>query len=97
MKRTEWVIAAIVAGAAACVGGTWCSQPTRPPDRRVPTLVSRTNDAGDPAFVDFENHVPCAIDDRPRRVPRVKFSLVLYHDRESKDPRRTSCPGSGWG
>ena len=89
MKRTGWVIVAIVAAAsAAFVVGVWVLSANAPAGPTVfPPWYPAANDAGDPAFVDFENHVPCEIDDSPvESCQRVKFSLVLYRDPESKEP-----------
>ena len=89
MKRTGWVIVALV----ACVGGAlvvgvWVLAANAPAQQTTfPAWYPATNDAGDPAFVDFENHVPCAIDDPPaENCQRVKFGLVLYRDPESNEP-----------
>ena len=89
MKRTGWVIVAIVAAAsAAFVVSAWVLAANAPAGPTVfPPWYPTANDAGDPAFVDFENHVPCEIDDSPAEsCQRVKFSLVLYRDPESKEP-----------
>lgn len=38
-----------------------------------------TNEAGAPALADFENHVPCTIDNPPiAECQRVKLGIVLY-------------------
>ena len=89
MKRTGWVIVAIVAAAsAAFVVGASVLASNAPARQTVfPPWYPAANDTGDPAFVDFENHVPCAIDDAPAEdCQRVKFSLVLYRDPESNEP-----------
>ncbi len=89
MKRTGWVVVAIVAGAGAALvvayGVLAANQPAR--QTVFPPWYPAANDAGDPAFVDFENHVPCEIDDPPAEgCQRVKFGLVLYRDPESNEP-----------
>ena len=81
--RTVWVIAAIVGGAIAIVtAAAWfitANAPARP--TAFPPWYPAANDSGDPAFADFENHVPCTIDDPPADdCQRVKFGLVLYRD-----------------
>ena len=89
MKRTGWVIVAIVGGAgAAFVVAAWVLAANAPARQTAfPPWYPAANDAGDPAFVDFENHVPCAIDDPPAEdCQRVKFGLVLYRDPESNEP-----------
>lgn len=89
MKRTGWVIVGIIAAAsAAIVVTTWVLAANAPAGRTVfPPWYPAANEGGDPAFVDFENHLPCEIDDSPvESCQRVKFGLVLYRDPESKEP-----------
>ena len=89
MKRTGWVIVAIVAGASAALAVATGVLAANEPARQTvfPPWYPAANDAGDPAFVDFENHVPCAIDESPAEdCQRVKFGLVLYRDPESNEP-----------
>lgn len=46
-----------------------------------------TNQSGDPAVADFENHVPCAIDDPAvSDCQRVKLGVVLYRDEATGAP-----------
>ncbi|KRE30478.1 copper resistance protein NlpE N-terminal domain-containing protein [Agromyces sp. Soil535] len=89
IKRTVWIIAAIVGGAIAVLAVVAWVLAANAPARQMafPPWYPATNDSGDPAFVDFENHVPCAVDDSPAEdCQRVKFSLVLYRDAESNEP-----------
>jgi hypothetical protein len=46
------------------------------------------NENGNPAVVDFENHIPCvAKDDEPiESCDRIKFGLVLYRDAQTQEP-----------
>jgi hypothetical protein len=45
------------------------------------------NHSGDPAVADFENHVPCAIDDPPAaECQRVKLGVVLYRSEATGAP-----------
>ena len=70
MKRTGWVIVAIVAGASAALVVAYGVLAVNEPALQTvfPPWYPAANDAGDPAFVDFENHVPCEIDDPPARA-----------------------------
>jgi NlpE N-terminal domain len=89
MKRTGWVIVAIVAGASAAlvVGAVVVAGNAPARQTAFPPWYPATNESGDPAFVDFENHVPCTIDDQPADdCQRVKFGLVLYRDPETHAP-----------
>jgi hypothetical protein len=89
MKRTSWVIAAVVGGAVASLAvAAWLITANAPARQTAfPPWYPAANDSGDPAFVDFENHVPCQIDDPPAEdCQRVKFSLVLYRDPVTGEP-----------
>ena len=99
MKRTGWVIVAIVAGAsAALVVSAWVVAANAPARQTVfPPWYPATNDAGDSAFVDFENHVPCAIDDPPGEGPTREFGLVLYRDSASNGPTTYVMSRVRWG
>lgn len=89
MKRTGWVIVAVVAGAGAIVAViVWLVSANAPARQTAfPPWYPSANESGDPASVDFENHVPCSIDDSPAEdCQRVKFGLVLYRDPVTDEP-----------
>jgi hypothetical protein len=52
----------------------WLAQPAQP--IVFPAWYPLTNDDGDAAFADFENHTPCDVD----QCDRLKFGIVLYRD-----------------
>ena len=89
MKRTGWLIVAIVVGAGAAFAvGAWVLAANTPAEQSAfPPWYPAANASGDPPSADFENHVPCTIDDPPAAdCQRVKFGLVLYRDAESNEP-----------
>jgi hypothetical protein len=89
MKHTGWVIGVGVGGAVAILAmAAWLIAANAPARQTAfPPWYPAANDSGDPAFVDFENHVPCTIDHSPADdCQRVKFSLVLYRDPVTDDP-----------
>lgn len=72
-----FVIAA--AGIVACA--------PEPAPTSFPPWYPLENEQGDPAFADFESHVPCAIDPEPEPdCQRVKLGVVLYRDAETEQP-----------
>ncbi|MFE5670431.1 hypothetical protein ACFQ58_02370 [Agromyces sp. NPDC056523] len=89
MKRTGWVIAAFAGGACAVLAVIALVLAANPPPQQTSLApwYPAANDSGDPAFADFENHVPCAVDDPPsEHCQRVKLGLVLYRDPQSNEP-----------
>ncbi len=64
---------------ALLAGGILWLQPRQQPDPdpiTFPSWYPLTNDAGDAAFADFENHIPCLVEG----CDRLKFGIVLYRD-----------------
>ena len=88
MKRSTLAIG-IVALALAAVAVLVAVLMTRSEPQQPDTFGSwypLVNEVGDPAVADFENHVPCTIDEPA--VPecqRVKLGIVLYRD-EAGEP-----------
>ena len=74
------VVGAVTVG--SLLRGAPAAQPTS-----FPPWYPMTNAAGDPVFADFENHLPCAID-QPAVADRqrVKYGIVLYRDAETGEP-----------
>ena len=90
-KRTRWAIIAVVAAVVTATGIAviiWMITASAPaPQTAFPPWYPAANGSGDPAFADFENHVPCAIDDPPADgCQRVKFGIVLYRDAVTNEP-----------
>ncbi|GAA1948680.1 hypothetical protein [Microbacterium deminutum] len=89
MKRTTWIaiaggVVAVVA-AGAILWGQAAAVP--PPITAFPPWYPAEDARGDPPFVDFESHIPCAIDPEPDPAcQRVKFGLVLYRDPVTHEP-----------
>jgi hypothetical protein len=72
-----------VACAIAAVGLVACAP--EPSPTGFPSWYPLENEQGDPAFADFESHVPCAIDPEPDpECQRVKLGIVLYRDDAGK-------------
>lgn len=89
MKRTTWgVIAGIAAAVVAAGAILWSLTASRPqPVTAFPPWYATENARGDPAFADFEAHVPCTIDPVPDPAcERVKLGLVLYRDAGTGEP-----------
>ena len=89
MKRTTVGviagIAAAVVAAGAILWGLATSQP--PPVTAFPPWYATENARGDPAFADFEAHVPCTIDAVPDPAcQRVKLGLVIYRNAVTGEP-----------
>ena len=76
----RWITVVALAGAVALLaGGILWLQPRQQPDPdpiTFPSWYPLTNDAGDAAVADFENHIPCLVDG----CDRLKFGIVLYRD-----------------
>ncbi len=75
----RWITVVALAGAVALtVGGAlWLQHRQEDPDPiTFPSWYPLTNDQGDAAFADFENHTPCDVD----QCDRLKFGIVLYRD-----------------
>jgi hypothetical protein len=88
MKRTGWAIIAVIVTALTVGVIVWLIAANVPPSPTAfPPWYPAANESGDPAFADFENHVPCAIDDPPADgCQRVKFGIVLYRDAVTNQP-----------
>ena len=89
MKRTTCI--AIAGGAVAVVAAgaiLWSQAAGAPlPVTAFPPWYPSENAQGDPAFADFEAHVPCTIEPAPDPAcQRVKFGLVLYRDPVTGEP-----------
>ena len=73
-------VALVLATVAAAIALAGCS-PEPTPMQTFGTWYPPTNDAGDEAFADFENHVPCSLDEPPNEAcERIKLGIVLYRD-----------------
>jgi hypothetical protein len=93
----EWLlrhpVLAIVAGVlllaltTALIALYLLTRPAPGPPETFDPWYPLVNDDGDLAVADFENHVPCAIDDPPATdCQRVKFAIVLYRDDSTGEP-----------
>jgi hypothetical protein len=88
-RRGVAVLALLLALILTLGGILWFLQ-ARQPDPGPTTFSSwypMTNEDGDPAFADFENHVPCTDDfERLDGCDRMKFGIVFYRDAETGAP-----------
>ncbi|MFH8253260.1 hypothetical protein ACH3VR_23035 [Microbacterium sp. B2969] len=89
MKRGAWIV--LVGGAVAGLAAgalLWGQAATAPPPiTAFPPWYPAEDTHGDPPFVDYEAHIPCAIDPAPDPdCQRVKFGLVLYRDPATGEP-----------
>ncbi len=90
MKRSTLLVGAgaiALAAAAVVVVLVFATRGGPPQPQSFGPWYPLVNHDGDPAVADFENHVPCAIDDPPvADCQRVKFGIVLYRDSATGEP-----------
>jgi len=81
-------IALLLATVALVAAAVWLTpRDTGKDETTWPAWYPAMNADGDPAFAEFQNHVPCAIDTPPAvDCQRVKLGLVLYRDASTRQP-----------
>ena len=87
--RSGWWVAAALGGliGAIVVGIVIVTAVSKPPHTFGPWYPVVNSD-GDAAVVDFENHVPCALDPVPLgNCQRIKLGIVLYRNTAGEPTR----------